>query len=102
LDIYSITPNGKRVDSLTLTRLRNRTKDHILLFKVNRIFFSNKSIEIFFCIYKKEISWANARIEASSNDNNLPGTAIRFIANSCRIRISMKKNLQGFSYDYYF
>ncbi len=100
MDIYSITPNGKRVDSLTLTRLRNRTKDHILLFKVSRIFCSNKSIEIF--LYKKEISWANARIEASSNDNNLPGTAIRFIANSCRIRISMKKNLQGFSYDYYF
>lgn len=45
----------------------------------------------------KEISWPNARIEASSNDNNQSGTAIRFIANSCRIGIAMKKNLQDSS-----
>ncbi|CAF1058763.1 unnamed protein product [Rotaria sordida] len=74
LDIYSTTPNGQKVDTLTLTRLRNTTKSHILLFK--------------------EISWPNARIEASSNDNNFPGTSIRFIVNSCRMRIAMKKNLQ--------
>ncbi|UJR30291.1 hypothetical protein I4U23_017829 [Adineta vaga] len=75
LDIYSITPYGKRVDTLNLTRLRNSAKDHILLFK--------------------EISWQNARIEASANDNNnTAAAAIRLIANACRIRISMKKNLQ--------
>jgi hypothetical protein len=92
LDIYSTTPNGKRVDTLTLTRIHNSTKDHILLFKVKRNFcFVNKYFS-----YEKEISWPNARIEASSNDDNQIGTAIRFIANSCRIRISMKKNLQGF------
>jgi hypothetical protein len=51
--------------------------------------------EININLISKEISWPNARIEASSNDNDLPGTAIRFIANSCRIRIAMKKNLQG-------
>ncbi|CAF1314302.1 unnamed protein product [Adineta ricciae] len=77
LDIYSTAPNGKRVETLTLTRLRNATKDHILLFK--------------------EISWSNARIQASSNDNNIPGTALRFIANSCRIRIAMKKSIQDSS-----
>ncbi|CAF4550593.1 unnamed protein product [Rotaria sp. Silwood1] len=71
LEIYSISPYGKRVDSLNLTRLRNATKDHILLFK--------------------EISWQNARIEASSNDNSMATAAIRLIANVCRIRISMKK-----------
>ncbi|CAF2635182.1 unnamed protein product [Rotaria sp. Silwood2] len=74
LDIYSTAPNGQKVDTLTLTRLRNTTKGHILLFK--------------------EIFWPNARIEASSTDNNSPGTSIRFIVNSCRMRISMKKNLQ--------
>ncbi|CAF0946667.1 unnamed protein product [Adineta steineri] len=77
LEIYSITPYGKRVDTLNLTRLRNSAKDHILLFK--------------------EISWQNARIEASSNDNNTTAAAIRLIANACRIRISMKKNLQDSS-----
>ncbi|CAF3503531.1 unnamed protein product [Rotaria sp. Silwood1] len=77
LEIYSISPYGKRVDSLNLTRLRNATKDHILLFK--------------------EISWQNARIEASSNDNSMATAAIRLIANVCRIRISMKKNLQDSS-----
>jgi hypothetical protein len=45
-------------------------------------------------LISKEISWPNARIEASSNDHNLLGVAIRFIVNSCRIRISMKKSLQ--------
>ncbi|CAF3619670.1 unnamed protein product [Rotaria sordida] len=74
LEIYSITPYGKRVDTLKLTRLPNSTKDHILLFK--------------------EISWQNARIEASSNDSSMATAAIRLIANACRIRISMKKNLQ--------
>ncbi|CAF4460629.1 unnamed protein product, partial [Rotaria sp. Silwood2] len=74
LEIYSITPYGKKVDTLNLTRLRNSTKDHILLFK--------------------EISWQNARIEASSNDSTMATAAIRLIANACRIRISMKKNLQ--------
>ncbi|CAM4823866.1 unnamed protein product [Rotaria magnacalcarata] len=77
LDIYSTTPNGKRVDTLTFTRLRNAAKSYILLFK--------------------EISWPNARIEASSNDNNAPGTGIRFIINSCQMRISMKKNLRDSS-----
>ncbi|CAF0787726.1 unnamed protein product [Adineta steineri] len=77
LDIYSTAPNGKRVETLTATRLRNTAKDHIILFK--------------------EISWPNARIQASSNDNNLPGTALRFIANSCRVRIAMKKNIQDSS-----
>ena len=44
----------------------------------------------------QEISWPNARIEASAiKDSVIPGTAIRLIANTCRIRISMKKNLQG-------
>ncbi|CAF4699612.1 unnamed protein product [Rotaria sp. Silwood1] len=74
LDVYSTAPNGQKVDTLTLTRVRNTAKGHILLFK--------------------EISWPNARIEASSNDNNSSGTSIRFIVNSCRMRISMKKNLQ--------
>ncbi|CAF1624151.1 unnamed protein product, partial [Adineta ricciae] len=74
LDIYSVTPYGKRADSLNFTRLRNSAKDHILLFK--------------------EISWQNARIEASANDSNTAAAAIRLIANACRIRISMKKNLQ--------
>lgn len=73
LDIYSVSPRGERVDTLKFTRIRNAAKDHILLFK--------------------EISWANARIEASSNDVNLAGAAIRLIANACRVRISMKKNL---------
>jgi hypothetical protein len=43
----------------------------------------------------KEISWQNARIEASANDDSMAAAAIRLIANACRIRISMKKNLQG-------
>ncbi|CAF3325657.1 unnamed protein product [Rotaria socialis] len=74
LEIYSTTPFGKRVDTLKLTRVRNSTKDYILLFK--------------------EISWQTARIEASSNDYSMAAAAIRLITNACRIRISMKKNLQ--------
>lgn len=77
LDIYSTTAEWKQVENLTLTRLRNAAKDHILLFK--------------------EISWPNARIEASSKDNTGLGAAIRLIANSCRIRIAMKKNMLGSS-----
>lgn len=34
LDIYSTTPDGRQVNNLTLTRVRNATRDHILLFKV--------------------------------------------------------------------
>ena len=66
---------------------------------------------MFFYFKQKEISWQNARIEASANDdatdnNNTAAAAaaaaIRLIANACRIRIAMKKNLQGknFSFDY--
>lgn len=36
LDIYSTTPDGRQVNNLTLTRVRNATKDHILLFKVKQ------------------------------------------------------------------
>ncbi|CAF5193700.1 unnamed protein product, partial [Rotaria magnacalcarata] len=74
LEIYSTTPFGKRVDTLKLTRVRNSTRDYILLFK--------------------EISWQTARIEASSNDYSMAAAAIRLITDACRIRISMKKNLQ--------
>ncbi|CAF1545834.1 unnamed protein product, partial [Didymodactylos carnosus] len=73
IDIYSTTPVGKKTDSLKTTRLRDSTKEHILLFK--------------------EISWPTARIEAASNDNSMVAASIRLIANSSRIRIIMKKSL---------
>jgi hypothetical protein len=76
-----------------MKRLRNAAKDHILLFKVSSS--NNKKTQIKFDFVLQEIAFPNARIEASSNDSSMQAAAIRLIINARRLRISMKKSLQG-------
>ena len=75
--VQSLTPNWNQFSDLRQSRIRNEIDGEILLFK--------------------EIDWQTTRIEANvrENDQNLPATPLRLIANQSKIRIILKKKLSG-------
>lgn len=77
--VHSVSPTWHATTDLRLTRIKDVSRGEVLIFK--------------------EVDWQATRIEAQAVDPHAKGvitqTPIRLIANQAKLRIAVKKNING-------